>query len=141
MFLKSKDFADLTLDELYQIFHLRLKVFVEEQQIMYTDTDFIDQHAKHYFIIDEDKIVSYLRFIPPGILDDFHHIGRVATHQTHRHQGLATQLIKQVIEDYPDVTIIVSAQSYLKGYYEELGFKMIAGPYLEAGILHYKMKH
>lgn len=37
-------------------------------------------------------------------------------------------------------TIKLSAQSYLVGFYESLGFKIVTDEYLEDGIPHFGMK-
>lgn len=135
----KKSFDELTNQELYQLLDLRLKVFVTEQKIVYTDTDFKDQKSLHYFIMHDDHMVSYLRVIPKGLKYEEFAIGRVATDEAYRHQGLATKLIKQAMEDLKGEPIRISAQAYLKAYYEGLGFKVVKGPYIEEDILHYEM--
>ncbi|MFA5560453.1 MAG: GNAT family N-acetyltransferase [Acholeplasmataceae bacterium] len=140
MDLNIKKFSELTNDELYQILNLRLEVFVTEQKILYTDTDFFDQDAVHYFIMKDQAIICYLRVIAPDVIDDYFHFGRVVTKLSERKKGYASKLIKRVLADYSDQKIVISAQAYLKEYYMRFGFKVIEGPYLEEGILHYKME-
>lgn len=135
----KKTFKELTNQELYEILDIRSKVFVMEQNIMYVDTDFLDQECLHYMIYDDDKLVSYLRVIPKGIKYEEYSFGRVATLKDYRKQGLATKLIKEVIKDLKGFDIKISAQSYLQAYYEKFGFKTIGNQYLEENILHLKM--
>ena len=58
-----KPFNALTSLELYDIMNLRLTVFVEEQKIMYVDTDYDDIEADHAFYIKDHRIVSYARIL------------------------------------------------------------------------------
>jgi len=137
----KKSFKELSSEEIYQILDLRLKVFVMEQQIMYVDTDYKDQKSIHYFIKDGDRIVSYLRLIPPHIKFDEYALSRVVTDPNYRSYGLASKLIIEALNDVKGEPIRISGQAYLKDYYEKLGFKVVKGPYLEEDILHYEMVH
>lgn len=137
----KKSFNDLTVDELYLIFDLRNRVFVTEQKILYADTDFKDQNAMHYFIMDSNKVICYLRLIDAGIKYNEHAISRVVTHPEYRKQGLAALLIKQALIDLKGKPVRISGQAYLKDYYVTLGFDVVKGPYIEEDILHYEMVH
>jgi ElaA protein len=137
----KRHFFELSKEELYQILDLRSQVFVMEQKILYLDTDFKDQMSIHYFIMDGDRMVSYLRLIPPKIKFAEHALSRVATLKDYRGQGLARRLIKDVMKDITGQPIRISGQAYLKEYYERLGFKVVRGPYIEEDILHYEMIH
>jgi ElaA protein len=135
----KKTFKELTNQELYEILDLRSKVFVMEQKIMYVDTDYLDQECLHYMIYDDDILVSYLRVIPKGIKYIEYSFGRVATLYNYRKQGLSSKLIKEVIKDLKGFDIKISAQSYLKSYYEKFGFTVLEDEYLEENIPHLKM--
>jgi len=135
----KKTFKELTNQELYEILDLRLTVFVMEQNIMYVDTDFLDQECLHYMIYNEEKLVSYLRVIPKDLKYKEYSFGRVATHKDYRKLGYATRLINEVIKDLKGQDIRISAQSYLKFYYERFGFCAIGDNYLEENIPHVKM--
>ncbi len=137
--ISKKTFKELTNEEVYQILDLRLKVFVMEQQIMYVDTDYRDQKCIHYMIKDDDQIVCYLRVVPKGLKYEEYSLGRVATDPNYRSHGLATKLIKKVMDDLKGEPIRISGQAYLKSYYEGLGFTVVKGPYLEEDISHYEM--
>jgi len=135
-----KSFKELTNQEIYQILDLRNKVFIMEQAILYVDTDYRDQKSVHYMIFDGEKLVSYLRLIPPGIkFQNEHALSRVVTDPEYRSQKLASKIIKEAMHDVKGFPIRISGQAYLKGYYEGLGFKVVKGPYIEEDILHYEM--
>lgn len=135
----KKTFNELTNEELYQILDLRLKVFVMEQEILYTDTDFKDQKSIHYMIKDKNVVVSYLRLCLPGVKYPEYALSRVVTDSKYRKQGLATKLIIESMHDIKGNPVRISGQAYLKEYYEHLGFKVVKGPYMEEDILHYEM--
>lgn len=137
----SKKFQELTTEELYQIIDLRLRVFVEEQKILYADTDFKDQKCMHYYIKKDDRIVSYMRLLPAGLKYKEHAFGRVATDQRYRKQGLASEIIKKAMQDYKGEPFRISAQAYLKTYYEALGFLTVSDIYLEEEVPHIEMLH
>jgi ElaA protein len=137
----KKSFNELTNEELYRIFDLRFKVFVMEQKILYLDTDFKDQNSIHYMIFDDDKLISYLRLVLPGFKYKEYALSRIATDPDYRSKRLATDLIKTSMNDIKGEPVRISGQAYLKEYYENLGFKVVHGPYIEEDILHYEMYH
>jgi ElaA protein len=135
----KKAFKDLTNQEVYDLLDIRLDVFVTEQKILYTDTDYKDQHAIHYLLYHDDKVVSYLRLILPGYKYKEYSIGRVATRKIDRHKGYATKLLLEAKNDVKGQPIRISAQAYLETYYQKVGFESIGDPYIEEGILHVEM--
>jgi len=135
----SKKFSELTTEELYQIIDLRLRVFVEEQKILYADTDFKDQKCLHYYIQIDEKIVSYMRLLPAGLKYKEIAFGRVATDKRYRNLGLASEIIKKAMQDFKGEPFRISAQAYLKKYYEKLGFKTVSDIYLEEEVEHIEM--
>ena len=134
-----KRFEDLTPSDLYNILDLRGEVFLIEQKIFYLDTDGKDQKSMHWFIMDGDVMVSYLRVLPPGLKYGEHSIGRVATKASYRRQGLASKLINAVIADLQGKPIRISAQAYLESYYARFGFKTVSEVYIEEGLEHVEM--
>jgi ElaA protein len=137
--LIKKDYNELTKDELYLIMDIRNEVFVLEQKICYVDTDFKDQKSKHYFILENNEIISYLRVIDQNVKYEEYAISRVATKKKHRKMGYAKKLMDEAINDLKGNPIRISAQAYLKSYYESFGFHQEREPYIEEGILHIEM--
>lgn len=135
----KKSFTELTQDELYQILDLRNIVFIMEQKILYIDTDFNDHEAIHYMIKDDDKIIAYLRVLPKGIRYEEYALSRIVTNPQYRKLNLGKKMILEALNDYKGEPFRISGQAYLKKYYEDLGFKVVKGPYMEEDILHYEM--
>ena len=66
MKLFVKHFSELTARELYEIYKLRVSVFVVEQKCYYQEVDDADKDAYHVWLRDEDGIEAYARVLPRG---------------------------------------------------------------------------
>ena len=64
MKLFVKHFSELTARELYEIYKLRVSVFVVEQKCYYQEVDDADKDAYHVWLRDEDGIEAYARVLP-----------------------------------------------------------------------------
>ena len=67
MELIVKHFSELSAKELYEIYKLRVSVFIVEQQCPYQDIDQADLVAYHLWLRDENGIEAYARALPPGV--------------------------------------------------------------------------
>lgn len=141
---KTKTFDELSTQELYQILRLRSEVFVVEQNCVYQDIDNKDQKALHLFGIVEGEIIAYSRLFKPGDYFEFSSIGRVVVAEKHRDKNFGHELIDQSILEinrrFNVQNITISAQLYLKKFYESHGFKATSAIYLEDDIPHIEMK-
>lgn len=139
-----KAFNALNNSELYSILQLRSEVFVVEQNCAYQDMDGTDQKSLHLFGVENGNILAYARLIPPGISYEVASIGRVVVSPSIRKKGAGKELMKQAILEtktqFKTENITISAQEYLKSFYNELGFKESGDGYLEDNIPHIKMK-
>lgn len=139
----TKTFSELTISELYKILQLRSEVFVVEQDCVYQDLDFKDQKALHVFGKKKDKIITYTRIFKPGDYFKEASIGRVVVEGKERKLGYGHDLMKAsiyAIKIHFNVDkITISAQVYLKKFYESHGFKKVGEEYLEDGIPHIEM--
>ena len=138
-----KKFNELSLEELYAILELRNEVFIVEQNCVYKDPDGKDQSAWHLLAMEEDKLVAYTRILPPGAVYTDPAIGRVVTSPSKRGSGIGKELMKRSIEVceklFGKISITLSAQVYLKNFYESLGFIALSDEYLDDGIPHIEM--
>ena len=139
-----KPFDALSPAELYAILQLRIEVFAVEQNCVYQDADGKDQHSFHLCGWDGDRLAAYCRLLPAGLSYDHPSIGRVVTSIHYRKGGYGRELMQKAItrsnEQFKDPIIIISAQYYLKTFYESLGFKQISDVYREDNIPHIKMQ-
>jgi len=138
-----KTFKELTTDELYALLQLRSEVFVVEQDCVYQDIDYKDQKALHVLGFKNDKLVAYTRIFKPGDYFNYASIGRVIVAQNERDHKYGYDImnasINAIKEYYNETTIKISAQTYLKKFYNNLGFEEVGEGYLEDGIPHIGM--
>ena len=92
-----RQFNELSPNEIYEILHLRQKVFIVEQDCPYIDADFSDQEAWHYLGYEGKKLISYLRVFPPGIKYDDSSIGRIVIDENSRNHGFGKQITLDAI--------------------------------------------
>lgn len=64
MQLLSKSFSELAVPELFEILKTRVAVFVVEQRCAYQEIDEIDKLSRHVALVDDGKILAYVRVIP-----------------------------------------------------------------------------
>ncbi|GFZ90057.1 ElaA protein [Aquaticitalea lipolytica] len=141
--ITTKTFKELTTDELYALLQLRSEVFVVEQDCVYQDIDYKDQKALHVLGFKNDKLVAYTRLFKPGDYFNYASIGRVIVAQNEREHKYGYDImnasINAIKEYYNETRIKISAQTYLKKFYNNLGFEEVEEGYLEDGIPHIGM--
>ena len=140
----TKTYNELSKEELYSLLRLRAEVFVVEQDCPYQDVDNKDQRAIHIFASNNGEVIAYSRVFKAGDYFKETAIGRVTIKQSFRGTGLGIKLMEKSI-DYIDThfstnAIHISAQTYLKKYYQSLGFKQVGEGYLEDDIPHIGMR-
>lgn len=139
-----KTFDELSTTELYEILKLRSEVFVVEQNCVYLDVDSKDKKALHLFAKNDNALVAYARLFNEGDYFAQCSIGRVVTSKHYRNTGLGHQLMQKSIEaiqeHFGTSQITISAQEYLKKFYESHGFIQTSDTYLEDDIPHIEMK-
>lgn len=142
---KIKAFDELSVHELYEIFHLRLAVFAVEQNAVYQDADGKKDLKSHHITgrNEQGELVAYARIIPAGIAYDEASIGRVATSSKARGTGAGRQLFQNalqfLLQTYGNVPVRISAQSYLIKFYSDFGFKTVGEEYEEDCLPHTQM--
>ena len=142
MELIVKHFSELNAEELFEIYKLRVSVFIVEQSCPYQDIDDADKSAYHVWLRDEDGIEAYARVLPAGVAFPTAAIGRVIA--VKRRCGLGTKIVTASIEAVRDKLgadkITIEAQAYARGLYENLGFRQTSEEFLEDGIPHIRMQ-
>jgi len=146
MKIHIKTFNELNTTELYNLLQLRSEVFVVEQDCVYQDIDYKDQNALHVLGYIDDKLVAYTRVFGPNDYFKLSSIGRVIVRKEYRNSNYGKDIMKASINmierKFEEKSIKISAQVYLKKFYNNLGFIEIGNTYLEDGIPHTAMiKH
>ena len=133
-----RPFDGLSLKELHDILWLRNEVFDFGQKITAEpEMDGLDPECVH--VIGSTlagRVVATARFFPH--LDPIK-IGRIAVHQDMQRGGHGTALMKYLIQVIGDKPSEMSAQLYLKDWYQSLGWVAEGEVYEEAEIPHIHM--
>ena len=142
MELVIKHFSELTAQELFEIYKLRVSVFVVEQKCYYQEVDDADRDAYHVWLRDEDGIEAYARVLPRGATFPEVSIGRVIA--VKRRCGLGRRIVAAAIDTAKSGLhadrITIEAQTYVKQVYESFGFRQTSEEFLEDGIPHVRMQ-
>jgi ElaA protein len=140
----DRAWTELTPDEVYSFLKLRTDVFFLEQKIDETELDDRDQEAdtRHYWITDHQGTAAYLRTLndpEPTHLDAHRLVGRVVVRADRRGEGLAQQLLAEVISRHGSESMLLHAQEYIAPLYARNGFVPFGEVYEEAGLAHLSM--
>ena len=139
--LRTALFADLDTWTLYALLRLRVGVFVVEQECAYQELDGRDTEptTEHLWLAADDREpVAYLRILadPDGVA----RIGRVCVATTARGGGQARQLMDVALDRVGDRPCVLDAQTYLRGFYERLGFAVTGPEFFDDGVPHVPMR-
>ena len=138
-----KSFGELNTSELYEVLSFRQSIFVVEQKSWYQDADGLDEYGEHLLVKDRNKLIGYLRLIPPGMKYDSPSIGRIAISKEYRRNSIGSKIVEEGLRKsaiiYSSNSSTISAQEYLISFYEDHGFKTQGEVYDEDGIPHVQM--
>ena len=139
-----KRFDQLDTNELYEIIQARIEVFSVEQQCPFQDLDGLDQLSWHLCARNtENRLLGYLRLVPPLDSEPLPAIGRVVTTGAGRGLGIGREMVRlgrhKAGLEFPDQQVVAGAQIRLAKFYADLGFCEADRPYLEDGIVHVRM--
>ena len=141
---KIKRFNELSTFELYSLLQLRSEVFVVEQNCVYQDIDGKDEKALHVLGYYNGDLAAYSRLFNKGYYFEETSIGRVVVSPKYRDKKFGHDLmrvsIEAIKENFNETAITISAQEYLKKFYESQGFIQTSEMYLEDDIPHIQMK-
>ena len=137
---KWKTYDALSIDELYQILKIRQEVFIIEQDCNYLDADNLDQVSQHLLAYKDNQLIAYMRIYPNPNNPKCLSFGRILVQKKFRGKGIGENLIQRGIDLFSkDISISMSAQTYLIKFYQKFGFKVVGEQYLEDDIPHIKM--
>jgi len=117
---------------------IRVAVFVEEQGIpIELEWDAADASSLHAVAYDGESPVGTGRLLADA------HIGRMAVLPGHRRGGLGGMILEALVAEaaargHPEVEL--SAQVYVRAFYERHGFVAFGPVYDDAGIAHQSMR-
>ena len=141
---QTKHFNNLSVNEYWEILHLRTAIFVVEQDCPYQEVDEKDKVSFHLFGSDQQgRVIATSRILPQGVSYNEVSIGRVALKKEDRGKGIADVMMLKTFEfiekQFGEVPVRISAQEYLINFYAKHGFKQVGEGYLEDNIPHIEM--
>lgn len=139
-----QNFKELSAYQIYNILKLRSEVFIIEQNCIYQDLDEKDLQAVHVLVKEKEQLIGYSRILKKGVsYQKYSSIGRVVVKKEKRKKSIGIKLmefsIKTCKDLHPNEVIKISAQTYLKKFYEKQGFIKKGENYMEDGIPHCAM--
>ncbi len=136
-------FKELKTDQWHNLLQLRINVFVVEQKCAYPELDGKDPECIHVWGERNGRVVAVARVVPPGLSYHEVSLGRVATLEVNRGEGIGRKLmdfcIQTITTEFGRLPIRISAQTYLTPFYRSLGFEDTGKEYLEDDIPHVEM--
>ncbi|MGB0403421.1 MAG: GNAT family N-acetyltransferase [Salibacteraceae bacterium] len=142
MNIEIKHWNSLTKEELYQILQLRTEVFVVEQNCAYQECDGKDLVSYHLIGKIDNQIIATARIIPNDGEEVY--LGRIVVSETFRKHDFGKRVVRSCIDfakkNLKANKVSMSAQTYLNGFYKNLGFKTVGEEYLEDDIPHIHME-
>jgi len=130
-----------TKKQLEDAYHVRMKVFVEEQRVpAEEEIDQFDAVSTHFILYDElQRPAGTGRF---RILDGIGKVERICVMPAVRSKGAGT-IIMNALEEYGTKQDIhafkLNAQIQAIPFYEKLGYRIVSDEFLDAGIPHKTM--
>lgn len=135
---ENKSFESLTNQEIFEMYQLRVSVFVVEQNCPYQEVDDTDLIATHILgKNDAGELVAYMRIYQT---DNTWHIGRVIVREDNRKSNYGRNMVEYALSLIETgSTVEAQAQEYLQKFYGSFGFKPVSEVYLEDNIPHIDM--
>ncbi|UJL47644.1 GNAT family N-acetyltransferase [Virgibacillus sp. NKC19-16] len=124
-------------------YHVRMTVFVDEQKV--PPEEEVDDHDKtclHFIGYEDEKPIaaSRLRFV-----DNYGKLERICVLKNHRGKSHGTEIIdkmEEIISNKGYAKSKLNAQTHAVNFYQHLGYEVISGEFMDAGIPHVTMiKH
>ncbi|RKQ32727.1 GNAT family N-acetyltransferase [Oceanobacillus halophilus] len=129
-----------THEELEQAYHVRMVVFVEEQNVpAEEELDEFDKTAIHFIGYEKKQAIaaSRLRFT-----EEYGKLERICVIKEYRGKSFGKELIlamEDVIKEKGYKKAKLNAQTHAEEFYKKLGYETISGEFMDAGIPHVTM--
>lgn len=130
------------LEDFEDAAYIRKEVFIKEQGFK-NEFDKTDDIARHAVIYVDSKPAAVGRIFPSPEDKKVYIIGRVAVLEKYRRKGLGTEIIKvleKIALEEGAKSISLSAQTYARDFYKQLGYFAHGEEYYDEHVLHIDME-
>lgn len=129
-----------TNDQRQQAYNVRTAVFVDEQNVPpEEELDAFDEQAIHLIGYDTDKPIAASRV---RFADSYGKLERICVLKDQRGKSNGAQMIESmesIIKNEGYTKAKLNAQTHAIDFYQRLGYKVISGEFMDAGIPHVAM--
>lgn len=134
-------YRELKPEEFEKALAIRIKVFVEEQNVpLEEEHDAYDETATHFGVFIDQLLVGTGRLV---LQNDTGKIGRIAILPDYRGKGLGSGLIRSIIalgQDRGLEKFVLGAQLQALKFYQNLGFEAEGDVFQDGGLPHKTMR-
>lgn len=130
-------------DDLSEAFHIRNKVFVEEQGVPFEDEfdefDTLDGQCEHILVYFNEQPVGTGRI---RVVNDLGKLERICILKPYRKFGLGKIIInalEEIAEEMGVSQVKLHGQTHAEGFYQKLGYLTSSNIFMEDGIPHILM--
>ncbi|NLA24987.1 MAG: GNAT family N-acetyltransferase [Bacteroidales bacterium] len=140
--MKIIDFEYSNSEYIKHCHFIRMEVFVKEQSIDYEiEFDGEDDISRHFLLFENDIPIATARLRPTA---EGLKLERIASLKEHRNKGIGRKIIEYALnymkKNKTIDKVYIHAQEGAVEFYKKLGFSICSDGFMEAGILHYKMR-
>lgn len=127
--------------DLEAVYHIRNEVFIEEQNVpQERELDEFDKTATHFIVYDGETPIAAarLRFTEDG----YGKLERICVLKSQRGKSIGKKIMLKMEEEITNQDIHkakLNAQAHAQNFYQKLGYEVISGEFLDAGIPHVTM--
>lgn len=122
---------------------IREEVFIKEQNVKEEiERDSFDDEATHFVVYKSQDPIACGRIIKHD--DGKTYLTRIAVKSSYRNKGIGKILVERMLlflKEKNEKVCYIHAQSYIKEFYENLGFIAFGEEFEEADIMHTHMKY
>lgn len=120
---------------------IRYKVFVDEQKVPKDlEIDDLEESSLHGTLYSSNQAIATVRLFP--LNPDCYKVQRVAVLKEFRKKGFGEKIMQESENKAKKMNakfLELDSQNKAIPFYQKLGYKIISGEFLDAGILHHKM--
>lgn len=140
--MKFKWTRDLESSVYKDALSIRYKVFVDEQNVpKELEIDDLENSSLHGTLYSSNQAIATVRLFP--LNSDCYKVQRVAVLKEFRKKGFGKKLMLESEKKAKEMGaefIELDSQNKAIPFYKKLAYKIISDEFLDAGILHHKMK-
>ncbi|WP_152657321.1 GNAT family N-acetyltransferase [Oceanobacillus sp. CFH 90083] len=127
-------------EDLQAVYQIRHEVFVIEQSVpSELEMDEFDKTATHFIVYDGETPIAAARL---RFMDGYGKLERICVLKSQRGRSIGKKIIQKMEQEiiHQDLhQAKLNAQTHAQDFYQKLGYQVISGEFMDAGIPHVTM--